>query len=57
MVTKKGGISFLGNREALGEKFEMMAVICMLGIMGKDHGGSKAGNNNHNNAGSAGIGS
>ncbi len=57
MVTKKGGISFLGNRKALGEKFEVMAVICMLGIMGKDHGGSKAGNNNHNNAGSVGIGS
>jgi len=32
---KKGKMSFLGNREVLGEKFELMAVICMLGIMEK----------------------
>ncbi len=32
---KKGKMSFLGNREMLGEKFELMAVICMLGIMEK----------------------
>jgi len=25
----------LGNREVLGDKFELMAVICMLGIMEK----------------------
>lgn len=32
---KKGKMSFLGNREVLGEKFELMAVICILGIMEK----------------------
>jgi hypothetical protein len=36
-IGKKGKMSFLRNREVLGEKFELMAVICMLGIMGKDH--------------------
>ena len=53
MVSKKGQISFLGNREALGEKFEVMVVISILGIMGKDHGGNKVGNPN---TGGAGVG-
>lgn len=42
-IGKKGKMSFLGNREVLGEKFELMAVICMLGIMAKDHSGSRHG--------------
>lgn len=33
---KKGKMSFLGNREVLGEKFELMAVISILGIMEKE---------------------
>jgi hypothetical protein len=36
-------MSFLGYRELLGEKFELAAVICMLGIMGKDHNGKHGG--------------
>jgi hypothetical protein len=42
-IRKKGKMSFLGDREVLGEKFELMAVICMLGIMGKDHNGKHGG--------------
>jgi hypothetical protein len=42
-IGKKGKMSFLGNRDVLGEKFELMAVICMLGIMGKDHNGKHGG--------------
>ncbi|KAE9365821.1 hypothetical protein N431DRAFT_430025 [Stipitochalara longipes BDJ] len=53
--TKKGQMSFLGNRELLGEKFEVMAVICMLGIMGKDHGSNKADHQNASVARSGGV--
>lgn len=42
-IGKKGKMSFLGNREVLGEKFELMAVTCMLGIIGKDHNGKHGG--------------
>lgn len=47
---KKGKMSFLGNREVLGDKFELMAVICMLGIM------EKARRNKSHAAGGAGGG-
>lgn len=46
---KKGKMAFLGNREALGEKFELMAVMCMIGIM------EKARRNNNNSAVAGGI--
>lgn len=45
-IKKKGEMSFLADHEVLGEKFELIAVICMLGIMRRDHnrhgGGGRA---------------